>query len=145
MFRKIPSKERDSTVFQELKKEFSPHVEAVDRSAKDLMDRHAKIIFCVMILLIVASFILSFFVLKPEEIAQSENFKKDLNAIPGGFGGEFSAFQNLSARAIEITDLKVEIERIISQESLSKEDSAYLEKAIEQLQYFNKQSKEDEH
>lgn len=145
MFRKTPSRERNTTVFQELKKEFSPHVAAVDIKANVFMNRHAKIIFCVMILLIVVSFILSFFILKPEEVARGENFKKDLNAIPEGFGGEFSAFQTLSSRAVKMTELKAEIDRIISQESISKEDSAYLEKAIEQLQYFNNQPKEDEH
>lgn len=144
MFRKIPSKERDTTVFQELRKEFSPQVEAVDTKARAFMDRHAKIIFCAMILIIVVSFILSFFVLKPEPGNQSQNFKKELNAIPEGLGGEFSALQNLSSRAMKMAELKTEIERIISQESISEEDSVFLEKAIEELQYFNNNSNEDE-
>lgn len=145
MFRKIPSKVKDTTLFRELKKEFSPQVEAVDSLAKGILDRYSKAIFCAMILLIVASFILTFFVLKPEERTQSENFENELNAIPEGIGGEFSALQNLSSRAVKMVELKTEIDRIISQESMSKEDSAYLEKAIEQLQYFNTKSKEDEH
>ena len=144
MFRKIPSSERNTTVFRELKKEFSPHVAAVDTKAKVFMDRHAKIIFCVMILLIVVSFILTFFVLKPEETNQTENLKEELIAFPEGFGGEFSALQDLSSRAMKMAELKTEIERIISKESISKEDSVFLEKAIEQLQYFNNKSKEDE-
>ncbi|MEB2774583.1 hypothetical protein SYJ56_04655 [Algoriphagus sp. D3-2-R+10] len=145
MFRKIPFKERNTTVFRELKKEFSPQVKAVDSLAKGILDRYSKVIFCAMILLIVTSFILTFFVLKPEERTQSENFEKELYGIPEGLGGEFSALQNLSSRAVKMAELKAEIDRIISQESISKGDSAYLEKAIEQLQYFNKQSKEDEH
>lgn len=145
MFRKITSKVKDTSIFQELKKEFYPQVEAVDAKTKALMDRHAKLIFCGMILLIVVSFILTFFVLKPKQRNQDEIFKKELNAIPGGLGGEFSALQDLSSRAVKMAELKTEIERIISQESMSKEDSAYLEKAIEQLQYFNTKSKEDEH
>lgn len=145
MFRKIPSKERNTNVFRELKKEFSPQVKAVDSLAKGILDRYSKVIFCAMILLIVASFILTFFVIKPEERTQSGIFEDELNAIPEGLGSEFSALQNLSSRAVKMAELKTEIERIISQESMSKEDSAYLEKAIEQLQYFNTKSKEDEH
>ncbi len=144
MFRKIHSKERDSTLFQELKNELGPQFKSADIGIKAFMDRHAKIIFCIMILLIVVSFVLTFFVLKPEEINQTGNLKKELNAIPEGFGGEFSALQNLSSRAMKMAELNAEIERIISQKSISKEDSAYLEKAIEQLQYFNNQSRDDE-
>lgn len=145
MFQKIPSRERNTTLFQELKKEFSPHVEAADAKTKVFMDRHAKIIFCLMILLIVASFILVFFVLSPEKNIHAENLKKELNAIPEGFGGEFSAMQDLSSRAIKIAELKAEIEGILSLESISGEDSVFLEKAIEELQYFNHNSKEDEY
>lgn len=145
MFRKIPSKVKDTSIFRELKKEFYPQVEAVDSKAKVLMDRHAKLIFCGMILLIVVSFILTFFVLKPKQLNQAETFKKELNAIPDGLSGEFSAMQDLSSRAAKMADLKGEIERILSQDSISKEDSVFLEKAIEQLQYFKRKSKEDEH
>ncbi|WBL42324.1 hypothetical protein PBT90_16430 [Algoriphagus halophytocola] len=144
MFRKIPSKVRDTTVFQEFKNEFSPQVKAYEGLAKTFLDRHAKVIFSAMILLIVASFILTFFVLKPESGDQSHGIKKELNAIPGDLGGELSALQDLSYRAMQMNELKAQIERIISQESISKEDSIYLEKAIEQLQYFNNQPKEDE-
>ena len=144
MFRKIHSKERDSNLFQELKNEFAPQLDSADTKIKSLMDRHAKIIFCIMILLIVVSFILTFFVLRTDLENQAEHFKKELNAIPEGIGGEFSALQNLSSKAVKIAELKAEIERIISQDSISKEDSTYLEKAIEQLQYFTNQSKDNE-
>jgi preprotein translocase subunit YajC len=97
-----------------------------------------------MLLFIVASFILTFFVLSPKSENQAENFKKELNSIPGGLSAEISALQDLTIRAAEIAGLKAEIERIISQDSISKTDSAYLEKAIEQLQYFNNQSSEKE-
>lgn len=145
MFRKIPSKVRNTTVFQEFKNEFSPQVKVFDGLARAFLDRHAKVIFSVMILLIVASFILTFFVLKPASGDQSQGNKIELNAIPSDLGGELSALQELSSRAIQMNELKTQIERIISQESISKEDSIYLEKAIEQLQYFNNQPKEDEH
>lgn len=143
MFRKIHSKERETTILQELKNEFSPYVAVADIRVKDFMDRHTKIIFCAMILMMVGSFIMAFFILQPEESTQTETFEKELNAIPQGLGGEFSALQNLSSRAVKISGLKAEVERIISQEFISKEDSAYLEKAIEQLQYFNKQSNQE--
>ena len=144
MFRKIHSKERDSTLFQELKNEFAPQFDSADIRVKSLMNRHAKIIFCVMILLIVVSFILTFFVLRSESENQADHFKNELKAIPEGIGGEFSSFQNLSSKALQLAELKAEIERIISQDSISKEDSPYLEKAIEQLQYFTNQSKDNE-
>lgn len=144
MFRKTPFKPKNTNVFQELKKEFSPQVETLDSKTKGFMGRHAKIIFCVMILLIVVSFILTFFVLRPDSSDQSKVLKEDLNTIPEGVGDEFSVFQNLSSRAVKMIELKAEIERILSQESISKEDSTYLEKAIEQLQYFNSKPKEDE-
>lgn len=145
MFRKTPSEERGTTLFQEMKKELSPHLESVDSKMKSFLDRHAKIIFCSMILLIVASFILTFYVLKPESPTQAEGFKKDLKTLPDGMAGEFSALQDLTLRAERMTELKAEIERIISQDSISNSDSVYLKKAIEQLQYFHKQAKEDEH
>ncbi len=144
MFRKIHSKERNSTLFQELKNEFAPQLDSADSKVKSLMNRHAKIIFCAMILLIVVSFILTFFVLRTDSENQAEHFKKELNAIPEGIGGEFSALQNLSSKAVQLAELKAEIERIISQDSISKEDSTYLEKAIDQLQYFTNQSKDNE-
>lgn len=144
MFRKPPSEERDTTLFQEMKNELSPHLESVDTKIRSFMDRHAKLIFCSMILLIVTSFILTFYVLKPESPTQAESFKNELKALPDGMAGEFSALQDLTIRAARMTDLKAEIERIISQDSISNSDSVYLEKAIEQLQYFHKQAKEDE-
>lgn len=145
MFRKIPFKVRGTNLFQEFKKEFSPQVEAFDGLARAFMDRHAKVIFCVMILLIVVSFVLTVFVIKPNSDEQKVRMKTELIAIPEGLGGEISAMHDLSSRAVYMNELKAEIERIISQETLSAEDSAYLEKAIEQLQYFTNQPKEDEH
>lgn len=143
MFRKTPSKDRETTLFQELKNELYPHLAGVNGHLKCWMDRHAKIIFCVMLLLIVASFILTFFVLKPKPENQAENLKKELKAIPGELSGEFSALQDLTLRAAKMAELKTEIERIIAQDSISKTDSAYLEKVIEQLQYFNNHSHEN--
>ena len=143
MFRKTPSKDRETTIFQELKNELSPHVAGVNGHLKALMDRHAKIIFCVMLLLIVASFILTFFVLDPNSENQTQNVKKELKAIPEELSGEFSAMQDLTLRAAKMAELKSEIERIIAQDSISKRDSAYLEKAIGQLQYFNNHSNEN--
>ena len=145
MFRKIPSKVKDTTVFREFKNEFSPQVRAFEGMSKAFLDRHTKLIFCSMILVIVASFILTFFVMEPTSGNHSESLKNEIKTIPEGFGEELSAIQNLSSRAIEISELKTEIERIIGQDSISKEDSVYLEKAIEQLQYFNNQPNEDEH
>lgn len=143
MFQKTPSKDRDTSLFQELKYELYPHLAGVNGQLKGWMDRHAKIIFCVMLLLIVASFILTFFVLKPIPENQAENFKKELKAIPGELSGEFSALQDLTLRAAKMAELKAEIERIIAQDSITKIDSVYLEKAIEQLQYFNNHSHEN--
>lgn len=143
MFRKTHSKDRDTTLFQELKNELSPHLAGVNGHLRALMDRHAKIIFCVMLLLIVVSFLLTFFVLKPNPENQAENFKKELKAIPGELSGEFSAMQDLTLRAAKMAELKAEIDRIIAQDSISKTDSAYLEKAIEQLQYFNNHAHEN--
>lgn len=143
MFRKTPSKDLETTILQEFKNELHPHLVGVNGHLKGLMDRHAKVIFCVMLLLIVASFILTFFVLKPSPENQAENFKKELKAIPGELSDEFSALQDLTFRAAKMAELKSEIERIIAQDSISKTDSAYLEKAIEQLQYFNNHSHEN--
>ncbi len=144
MFRKIPSKERDTTLFREMKYELSPHLESLAGKVRSVMERHVKVIFSAMILLIVSSFILTFFVLKADPVDQAGHFKKELKAIPEGISGEFSAFQDLAFRAVKMTELKTEIERIISRDSISKPDSIYLEKAIEQLQYFHHQSKQNE-
>ena len=143
MFRKTPSKDRDTTLFQEIKHELYPHLEGVNGQLKGLMDRHAKIIFCGMLLLIVASFIMTFFVLKPDSENQADKFKKELKSIPGELSNEFSAFQDLTLRAAKMAELKSEIERIIAQDSITKIDSVHLEKAIEQLQYFNNHSHEN--
>ena len=143
MLRKTLSRDRDTTIFQELKNELSPHVAGINVHLKALMDRHAKIIFCFMLLLIVTSFILTFFVLKPNPENQAENFKKELKDMPGELSGEFSALQDLTLRAAKMAELKAEIERIIAKDFISKTDSAYLEKAIEQLQYFNNHSHEN--
>lgn len=143
MFRKTPSKDRDTSIFQELKNELYPHLSGINGQLKRSMDRHAKIIFCVMLLLIVASFILTFFVLKPNPENQTENFKKELKAMPAELSGEFSVLQDLTLRAAKMAELKSEIERIIDKDSISKSDSAYLEKAIEKLQYFNNHSHEN--
>lgn len=143
MFRKTLSKDRETTIFQKLKNELSPHLTGVNTQVKGLLVSHAKIIFCIMLLLIVASFILTFFVLKPDSENQTNNFKKELKAIPGELSNEFSALQDLTLRAAKMAELKTEIERIITQDSISKTDSANLEKAIEQLQYFNNHSHEN--
>ncbi|WP_268034907.1 hypothetical protein [Algoriphagus sp. PAP.12] len=143
MFRKTLSKDPETTIFQELKNELSPHLTGVNTQVKGLLVSHAKIIFCGMLLLIVASFILTFFVLKPDSENQANNFKKELKSIPGELSNEFSALQDLTLRAAKMAELKTEIERIIAQDSISKMDSTYLEKAIEQLQYFNTHSHEN--
>lgn len=140
MFRKTPSKDQETTIFQELKNELSPLLAGVNTQLKGLLVRHAKIIFCGMLLLIVASFILTFFVLNPDSENQANNFKKELKSIPEELSNEFSALQDLTLRAAKMAELKSEIDRIIAQDSISKTDSAFMEKAIEQLQYFNNHS-----
>ncbi len=140
MFRNIHSKEKSTTVLKEIQKEFAPHLKVADAKTKDLMNRHAKGIFVAMILLIVSSFILSFFVLKPKEVGKSELFRKELQGVSNGIYKEYSALKDLSKRTEKIAFLKSEIERILAKESISAQDSSYLEKAIEELQYFNIQS-----
>lgn len=144
MFRKLPSSQKDTTVFEALKHEFAPQVGKAKPIAEAFIQRHTKAIFCAMILMIVASFVLTFFVLRTDPGERPDSFKQELGEVPKGLGGEFSAIQDLSSRAIKMAELKTEIERIIGQDSISKFDSAYLEKAIEQLQYFNPNSNEDE-
>lgn len=144
MFRKIPSEKKNTTVFEELKNEFSPQFESMNSKAKGFMEGHPKVIFSLMIITILVSFILSFFVLKPSKDQTEDSFKQELNSVSGSLSGEFSALQQLSIKAAKIAELKAEIERIISQKSISEIDSIYLEKAIEELQYFNDQSKQDE-
>ena len=134
----------DTTLFREMKYELAPHLESLAGKVRSAMERHVKIIFSAMILLIATSFILTFFVLKADPDGRDGNFKKELKAVPEGISGEFSALQDLTLRAVKMTELKAEIERIISQDSISKPDSIYLEKAIEQLQYFHHQSKQNE-
>jgi hypothetical protein len=140
MLRKTPSELKGRNVFKEIKNEFSPHFEQGEKRIKGFFDQHPRPIFIGMVVLIIGSFIISFFLIPEKSESPRALFNDTAKGIPTGVYNEFSAIKDLTERASRMNQLRSEIEILISKDTLKKDDSVLLEKAITELEFFNNQT-----
>src|SRR5690606_34110347 len=123
---------------KEIQAEFSHLFEKVGKKAGYLIKANPRLVFISMVILIVLSGVASFFLLPLEShFDQREDelkvrFKDGADAT----STELGLLLDLGGRAKRLYALQREIERLLSKDTLSQEDSLFLEKAFEELEYF---------
>src|SRR5690554_4344074 len=126
--------------------EFSGLFQKAGKKAGHLIKEYPKLVFVSMVLLIIISGLAS--LLRPFD-KQFDQSPKDLeDRFQEGAGTtstELGLLLDLGGRAKRLYALQGEIERLLSKDTLSQEDSMFLEKALEELEYFdNHKPKADE-
>jgi len=144
MSQKTPSE--NLKALKESQGEFSGLFQKAGRKAGYLIKEYPKLVFLSMVLLIILSGVASF--LRPFE-SQFDQSSKDLEERfqegAGTTSTELGLLLDLGGRAKRLYVLQGEIERLLCKETLSLEDSLFLEKALEELEYFeNHKPKADE-
>jgi hypothetical protein len=141
MFQKTPFKEQKASVFQEFKKEFSHTFFKGEEFFSGFFQKYPKQIFIGMVVLMIFSSIIAllFTPANMDSDMSRKIFLNNANEVSQDVSGEISTILDLNHRLKRISQLKAEIERIISLEFISSQDSIFLEKAIEELEFFNNQ------
>jgi hypothetical protein len=111
-----------------------------------LIKEYPKLVFISMVLLIILSGLASFLGLLDNQFDQSpEDLEERFQEGKGTTSTELGLLLDLGGRAKRLYVLQGEIERLLSKDTLSQEDSLFLEKAFEELEYFdNHKPKADE-
>src|SRR5690606_1272411 len=126
--------------------EFSGLFQKAGKKAGYLIKEYPKLVFISMVLLIILSGLAS--LLRPFD-QQFEHSPEDLEERfqegKGTTSTELGLLLDLGGRAKRLYVLQGEIERLLSKDTVSQEDSLFLEKAFEELEYFeNHKPKADE-
>lgn len=111
-----------------------------------LIKEYPKLVFVSMVLLIILSGLVSFLGPLNNQFDQSsEDMEERFREGAGTTSTELGLLLDLGGRAKRLYVLQGEIERLLSKDTLSQEDSLFLEKAFEELEYFeNHKPKADE-
>src|SRR5690554_5324699 len=111
-----------------------------------LIKGNPKLVFISMVLLIILSGLASFLRPFDKQFDQSpEGLEVRFQEGAGTTSTELGLLLDLGERAKRLYVLQGEIERLLSKDTLSQEDSLFLEKAFEELEYFeNHKPKADE-
>src|SRR5690606_16856524 len=114
--------------------------------ANDVIVTNSKLVYISMVLLIILSGIASFLGPVESQFDQPENnLNESINHGAGTTSTELGLLLDLGGRAKRLYTLQGEIERLLSKETLSQEDSVFLDKALQELEYFeNHKPKADE-
>src|SRR5690554_5588546 len=135
MSQKTPSENlRD---LKESQGEFSGLAQKAGKKAGYLIKEYPKLVFVSMVLLIILSGLASF--LRPLDNQFDQSSEDMEERFPEGAGTtstELGLLLDLGGRAKRLYALQGEIERLLSKDTLSQEDSLFLEKAFEELKYF---------
>lgn len=111
-----------------------------------LIKEYPKLVFVSMVLLIILSGLGSFLRPLDKQFDQSpEDLEERFQEGTGTTSTELGLLLDLGGRAKRLHAFQGEIERLLSKDTLSQEDSLFLEKALEELEYFeNHKPKADE-
>src|SRR5690606_34594293 len=111
-----------------------------------LVKEYPKLVFLSMVLLIIFSGLASFLHPLDNQFDQSpEELEERFQEGAGTTSTQLGLLLDLGGRAKRLYALQGEIERLLSKDRLSQEDSLFLEKALEELEYFeNHKPKADE-
>ncbi|MEJ2884658.1 hypothetical protein [Pedobacter sp. GR22-6] len=130
MFKKIHSNRPPGvTLLSELKKEFAQLSTSVYATLLIFLQRRPRFVFATMILLMLSSMVLSFYVLRPGITITAGQKPSVVRPISDGFG-EIVRQGDALRRTIAI---KQEIEQMLAKDSLSGADSLRMSLAIDEL------------
>src|SRR5690606_8475838 len=131
---------------EESQGEFSGLFQKAGKSAGYLINEYPKLVFVSMVLFIILSGLAFFLGPLHNRFDQSpEDLKERFQEGTGTTSTDLGLLLDLGGRAKRLYALQGEIERLLSKETLSQEDSLFLEKALEELEYFeNHKPKADE-
>jgi hypothetical protein len=134
MFKKITS-DRDprDTVFSELNKEFKPYFGKFRKGVKTIADQYPKFLFCMMVINIVLSVILSLTVLRP---APEKKKTSDVSAVAPVSTG-FDRILQAGATLRQTIRLKKQIDSLSRLPALTKADSAALLCDLDSLRHIS--------
>ena len=140
MSQKTPSE--NSKALKERQGEFS----GLFQKAGYLIKKYPKLVFVSMILLIILSALVSLLRPLDNQFDQSsEDLEERFQEGAGTTSTELKLLLDLGGRAKQLYALQREIDRLLSKDTLNQEDSLFLEKAFEELKYFeNHKPKADE-
>jgi len=113
------------TVFSELRIEFSALIERVMNILIAITAKKPKMIFCVMVALMICSFLLCFTLLRMDS-AKVPKHTKIFNKVEGNLG-EIGA---TARRLKRIIDIRAALEVLIAKDSLDKKDSLLMEQLL---------------
>src|SRR5690554_2615931 len=144
MSQKTPSENLKD--LEESQGEFSGLFQKAGKSAGYLIKEYPKLVFVSMVLLIIFSGLASFLHPLNNQFDQSsEDLEERFQEGAGTTSIELGLLLDLGGRAKRLYALQGEIEGLLSKDTLSQEDSMFLEKALEELEYFdNHKPKADE-
>lgn len=145
MSRKTPSSDKNTSFLKEIRNEFSGTFSKEEARVSTLLNSYPREILIAMVVLMVLSSLVTFVLnpLKNDRAHPEEFFNDAAKEIGQEVSGEISTLLDLGVRVKRISLLKAEVERIIQLEELSQGDSVFLEKAIQELEFFNNQNKEE--
>ena len=130
MWRKIHSnRDPRDTLYSEIHKEFGTYFNAAGQFFKKLLNAHPRIFLGLMILLMVASAVLSFTVFRHPD-SKSVRVEKRLNPVGDGF----SQILQTASKIREGMRLKKLVDSLSARDKLSSADSTTLENALDSLQ-----------
>jgi hypothetical protein len=144
MSQKTPSE--NSKDLEESQGEFSGLFQNAARKAGYLIKEYPKLVFISMVFLIILSGLASFLGPLDNQFDQSpEDLEERFPEGAGTTSTELGLLLDLGGRAKRLYALQGEIEGLLSKDTLNQEDSLFLEKALEELEYFeNHKPKADE-
>jgi hypothetical protein len=132
MFKKIHSdRDPQDTVYSELKKEFAVYFIKANSAGKRITGRYPNFFFGAMVLLMLASLVLSFTVFRVSEAPVAEK------AAPSLINSGFDQILQTGTALKETIQLKRQVDSLAAKKALSLPDSAALEKDLDRLKQIN--------
>jgi len=105
-----------------------------DNKQETIIRKFPKQIFIAMVVLILSSIVAFVFIPADKETRSMSQLLYD--EAKGNISGELSLLFDLGTRAKRLAALQGEVERILLQDTINKEDSIFLEDAMHELGYF---------
>ncbi|MBE9599902.1 hypothetical protein [Pedobacter sp. MC2016-24] len=145
MFKKIHSnRDPEVTFFSELRKEFGSHFLRAEKVIVYFLKANPRPLFALMLVLIIASSILSFTVFRDTGGSSAGSLpaksRQEAQSIPEAASG-FDRILETGAALKETIAIKSEVEGIIAKRQLSAEDSVRLSRALDRLEHLQKSIK----
>jgi hypothetical protein len=136
MFKKIHSdRDPQDTVYSELKKEFAVYFIKANSAGKRITESYPNFLFGAMVLLMVASLVLSFTVFRVTDAPVAE--KAVHKATPSPINSGFDQILLTGAALKETIQLKRQVDSLTAKKELSLPDSVALEKDLDRLKQIN--------